>query len=145
MGRCHHSQLPHFVQQTSSPCLEVLFTFDPILPSAADSICHARISWLRIVRLLLTRFAYEESFSEYSKGGGKESNIKVIPFMVQMGVHLLRKAPASNHARVLTTLKSALSGQVNEWFSVVVRMVSVVFILFILLFVDDDRNHWRKC
>jgi len=38
---------------------------------------------------LLIRFAYEASFSEDSKGGGRESNIKLLPVMVQMGLFFL--------------------------------------------------------
>ena len=37
------------------------------------------------LKLLLLRFALEESFSTYSKGGGRESNIKMLPYLVQMG------------------------------------------------------------
>jgi len=42
------------------------------------------------LRMLIARFAYEESFSDFSKGGGKESNIKMIPFMIQMALHLFK-------------------------------------------------------
>ena len=41
------------------------------------------------LRMLLGRFAYEESFSSDAKGGGKESNAHFIPFMIQMGINLL--------------------------------------------------------
>jgi len=41
------------------------------------------------LKLLLMRFAYEESFSHYSKGGGRESNIKLVPYMIQMTSFLL--------------------------------------------------------
>eukprot|EP01133_Synstelium_polycarpum_P011499 gene11499-13413_t len=41
------------------------------------------------LKLLLVRFAKDESFSQDSKGGGKESNIRIIPFFVQFGMFLL--------------------------------------------------------
>jgi len=41
------------------------------------------------LKLLLLRFALEESFSTYSKGGGRESNIKFLPYIVQMATFLL--------------------------------------------------------
>lgn len=39
-------------------------------------------------RLLLLRFGYEESFSEYTRGGGRASNMKFIPYMLQLMIHL---------------------------------------------------------
>ncbi|XP_073156563.1 auxin transport protein BIG [Henckelia pumila] len=39
--------------------------------------------------LMLARFATGASFSADSRGGGKESNFKFLPFMVQMARHLL--------------------------------------------------------
>ncbi|EFA82601.1 hypothetical protein PPL_04293 [Heterostelium album PN500] len=41
------------------------------------------------LKLLLVRFAKDESFSQDSKGGGKESNIRIIPFFIQFGSFLL--------------------------------------------------------
>jgi len=41
------------------------------------------------LKSLLLKYADEESFSEESRGGARESNIKFIPFLVQMGLFLL--------------------------------------------------------
>ncbi|KYQ89094.1 hypothetical protein DLAC_10325 [Tieghemostelium lacteum] len=41
------------------------------------------------LKLLVLRFAKDESFSSDSKGGGKESNIRIVPFFVQFGMFLL--------------------------------------------------------
>eukprot|EP01112_Ceratiomyxa_fruticulosa_P005979 TRINITY_DN16776_c0_g1_i1.p1 TRINITY_DN16776_c0_g1~~TRINITY_DN16776_c0_g1_i1.p1 ORF type:complete len:449 (-),score=102.01 TRINITY_DN16776_c0_g1_i1:59-1405(-) len=41
------------------------------------------------LKFLLLRFAKEESFSEESKGGGPESNMRFIPFFLQMGMFLI--------------------------------------------------------
>jgi len=41
------------------------------------------------IKLLLLRFGLEESFSNYSKGGGRESNLKLLPYLVQMAAYLL--------------------------------------------------------
>ena len=38
---------------------------------------------------MLARFAMGASFSTDSKGGGKESNSRLLPFMLQMACHLL--------------------------------------------------------
>jgi len=40
-------------------------------------------------KFLLLRFARAESFSEESKGGGPESNMRFIPFFLQMGMFLI--------------------------------------------------------
>eukprot|EP00468_Gymnochlora_sp_CCMP2014_P014335 CAMPEP_0167769544 /NCGR_PEP_ID=MMETSP0110_2-20121227/17363_1 /TAXON_ID=629695 /ORGANISM="Gymnochlora sp., Strain CCMP2014" /LENGTH=953 /DNA_ID=CAMNT_0007658503 /DNA_START=1030 /DNA_END=3892 /DNA_ORIENTATION=+ len=53
------------------------------------------------LRLLLARFAYEESFSEFAKGGGKESNMNFIPFMIQMTLHFTKRL-SSNSERIRT-------------------------------------------
>jgi hypothetical protein len=41
------------------------------------------------LRLLLLRFACEESFSRDSHGGGRESNLRLVPYMVQMAAFTL--------------------------------------------------------
>merc|ERR1712130_604687 len=41
------------------------------------------------LRQLLNRLAVQGSFSEDSRGGGRESNICIVPFFVQMGLYLL--------------------------------------------------------
>ncbi|GAB4828001.1 hypothetical protein Ancab_040036 [Ancistrocladus abbreviatus] len=63
--------------------------------------------------LMLARFATGASFSADSKGGGKESNSKFLPFMIQMARHLLDQgSPSQRQAMeraVLTYLTSASS------------------------------------
>ena len=56
-------------------------------------------------RILLMRFSIEGSFSEESKGGGRESNIRMVPFFIQMGLFMLdyhsdpfSSSSSSNHA-----------------------------------------------
>ncbi len=57
------------------------------------------------LKFLLLYFAREESLSVHSQGGGRESNIKLIPFMIQQGVHLLDQKSTSTqrkfHERIL--------------------------------------------
>ena len=40
------------------------------------------------IKFMLKKFAYEESFSHYSHGGGPLHNIQLIPFMVQLALYL---------------------------------------------------------
>ena len=44
------------------------------------------------VKLLLLRFALQESFSADSRGGGKESNIKLLPYLLQLGSFVFGRA-----------------------------------------------------
>ena len=56
------------------------------------------------MKLLLLRFALEESFSTYSKGGGRESNIKLLPYYVQMATFLLDSPAQPQRAAYKRTL-----------------------------------------
>ena len=41
------------------------------------------------IKFLLLRYSFRVSFSVHSKGGGRESNFRMLPFMIQMGLFLL--------------------------------------------------------
>lgn len=59
--------------------------------------------------LMLARFATRASFSLDSKGGGKESNSKFLPFMVQMGRHLLDQGSSTQRRTMAKAVSSYLS------------------------------------
>lgn len=48
------------------------------------------------LKSLLKKFANQESFSRDSKGGGPESNMQLVPLMVQVIAHQLVQAPGIN-------------------------------------------------
>lgn len=48
---------------------------------------------------MLARFATRASFSTDSKGGGKESNSRLVPFMIQMACHLFDQGNPSSQQR----------------------------------------------
>ncbi|KAL0316937.1 UNVERIFIED_CONTAM: Auxin transport protein BIG [Sesamum calycinum] len=58
---------------------------------------------------MLARFATGASFSADSRGGGKESNAKFLPFMIQMARHLLDhdSSQQNNLAKSITTYLSS--------------------------------------
>ena len=61
---------------------------------------------------MLARFAMGASFSTDSKGGGKESNSRLLPFMLQMACHLLDQGgigPKRVQAKSLSTYVSSSS------------------------------------
>lgn len=59
--------------------------------------------------LMLARFATGASFSADCKGGGKESNSKFLPFMVQMARHLLDQGSSSQRRSMSRAISSYLS------------------------------------
>jgi E3 ubiquitin-protein ligase UBR4 len=58
---------------------------------------------------MLGRFASNTSFSVDSKGGGRESNSRLLPFMLQMACHLLDQGEASQYRVQAKTLAATLS------------------------------------
>uniref|UniRef100_A0A1D1Y594 Auxin transport protein BIG n=1 Tax=Anthurium amnicola TaxID=1678845 RepID=A0A1D1Y594_9ARAE len=57
--------------------------------------------------LMLARFATGASFSTDSRGGGRESNSRFMPFMVQMASHLLDQGSSNQQRRAMAKSVSA--------------------------------------
>ncbi|EOD21681.1 hypothetical protein EMIHUDRAFT_207692 [Emiliania huxleyi CCMP1516] len=60
------------------------------------------------LRLLLLRFACEEQFSHDARGGGRESNIRLLPYLVQMASYFLDakgEAQRRSHRRSLAAFR----------------------------------------
>ena len=86
------------------------------------------------IKLLLLRFALEESFSTYSKGGGRESNIKLLPYLVLMATFLLdaRASPQRlEQQRALST-----------WLGGAGQLENVLFMLVMSLLLQSPEE-WR--
>jgi hypothetical protein len=65
------------------------------------------------LRQLLNRLAVQGSFSEDSRGGGRESNICIVPFFVQMGLYLAeRDSTRKGQEQALTHFASR---EVKDW------------------------------
>ena len=65
------------------------------------------------IKLLLLRFALEDSFSTDSRGGGRESNMKLLLYLVQMANYLLDKRTAPQrrtYHRTLSAYVAACAG-----------------------------------
>ena len=65
------------------------------------------------LRGLFFKLAYEESFSVDTHGGGRESNVKLIPFMVQLGLAVLLENPAPTYEGALA---SFLTEKEDKWY-----------------------------
>ncbi|XP_020522820.1 auxin transport protein BIG [Amborella trichopoda] len=61
------------------------------------------------VVLMLARFATGASFSADSKGGGRDSNSRLLPFMLQMSCHLLDQPGSTQRCSLSKSISSYLS------------------------------------
>ncbi|XP_022962536.1 auxin transport protein BIG [Cucurbita moschata] len=59
--------------------------------------------------LMLARFATGASFSAESRGGGRESNSRFLPFMIQMARHLLDQGSPSQRSTMAKSVSTYLS------------------------------------
>lgn len=59
---------------------------------------------------MLARFATGASFSADCKGGGRESNSRFLPFMIQMARHLLDQGGLSQRKAMVRSISTYLSG-----------------------------------
>ncbi|KAK8606644.1 hypothetical protein V6N13_052411 [Hibiscus sabdariffa] len=59
--------------------------------------------------LMLARFATGASFSAESRGGGRESNSRFLPFMIQMARHLLEQGGSSQRRNMANTVAAYIS------------------------------------
>ncbi|KAF2077723.1 hypothetical protein CYY_000970 [Polysphondylium violaceum] len=57
------------------------------------------------LKFLFIRFAKEESFSVDSKGGGKESNLRMAPFFIQLGSFILDQKASSGGGNMSNQLR----------------------------------------
>ncbi|XP_050383808.1 auxin transport protein BIG [Argentina anserina] len=59
--------------------------------------------------LMLARFATGASFSAESRGGGRESNSRFLPFMIQMACHLLDQGSSSQRQTMAKSVSTYLT------------------------------------
>jgi E3 ubiquitin-protein ligase UBR4 len=67
------------------------------------------------IRLLLLRFAYEKSFSAESGGGGAQSNLYLIPYLIHIAIYVLNSTRAFQ--REERNLAAFLSATADKWVS----------------------------
>lgn len=63
---------------------------------------------------MLARFATGASFSQESRGGGRESNSKFLPFMIQMARHLLDQGSPSQRRTMAKSVSTYLTSSTVE-------------------------------
>lgn len=93
------------LQNANTKCNGLLPLWGPQVTESGFASCLARhntylqestghrdigyISTIHDLKLLLLRFAQEKSFSEESGGGGPQSNIHLIPYLIHMALYVL--------------------------------------------------------
>lgn len=108
---CVHNLSPATSPVLAAPSLTCMRVLSQVaLNTCSQSIGRVDAPRCRLLvhdtKLLLLRFALGESFSTYSKGGGRESNIKLLPYFVQMATFLLDSPAQPQRAmykRILAT------------------------------------------
>ncbi|EFC48519.1 hypothetical protein NAEGRDRAFT_57108 [Naegleria gruberi] len=91
--------------------------------------------------LLLNKFAKEESFSKDSGGGSAIHQVKLIPFMIQMGIYILDTLNKNRETQE-TLLTSFLSTDMET--TLELENISYNAILSLYLMTLEEWNHYKK-
>jgi len=114
--------------------------------SNSHRICKIDVPRFRVLahdlKFLLLHFAKEESFSVDSKGGGRESNIKSIPFLIQMGLFLLDQKGATQRRVYEKTLSQFLAQIPDEWQAASMQVDNVLYQLILSLYLHS-LEEWK--
>ena len=86
------------------------------------------------MKMLLLRFALEESFSTLSKGGGRESNMKLLPYLALMATFLLDARTSPQRLEQHRALSTWLAGAAQP--------ESVLLMLVMSLLLQSPKE-WR--
>ncbi|CAD6222096.1 GSCOCG00011717001-RA-CDS, partial [Cotesia congregata] len=115
------------LQNANTKCNGLLPLWGPLVPESAFASCLARhntylqectghrdISYSSTVhdlKLLLLRFAQEKSFHDDTGGGGPQSNMHIIPYLIHMALYVMNTTRASvkEEQQMMNYLKSPSS------------------------------------
>ncbi|KAF5296758.1 hypothetical protein FQR65_LT10159 [Abscondita terminalis] len=116
------------LQNANTKCNGLLPLWGPQVPESAFASCLARhntylqestnyrdishMSTIHDLKLLLIRFAQEKSFHEDTGGGGPQSNMHLIPYLVHMALYVINTTRASK--REEASLMVYLENKNNE-------------------------------
>ncbi|XP_011335506.2 E3 ubiquitin-protein ligase UBR4 isoform X2 [Ooceraea biroi] len=108
------------LQNANTKCNGLLPLWGPQVPESAFASCLARhntylqectshrdisySSTIHDLKLLLLRFAQEKSFHEDTGGGGPQSNMHIVPYLIHMALYVVNTTrSATREDKVLTT------------------------------------------
>jgi len=117
------------LQNANTKCNGLLPLWGPAITESAYAACLARhntylaevtgqrdISYqstLHDIKLLVSKFAQERSFSVESGGGGPQSNLHLMAYLVHMGLYVMNTTRAGT--RELTNLQAWLAAGPAQW------------------------------
>lgn len=117
------------LQNANTRCNGLLPLWGPQVPESAFASCLARhntylqectghrdvgyISTVHDLKLLLQRFSTERSFSEDSGGGGPQSNMHLIPYIIHMALYVINTTRCV--AREEKNISNFLETPVDKW------------------------------
>merc|ERR1719411_1686640 len=117
------------LQNANTRCNGLLPLWGPAITESAYAACLARhntylaevtgqrdISYqstLHDIKILISKFAQERSFSVESGGGGPQSNLHLLPYLAHMALYVINTTRAG--PRELTNIESWLSNSPAQW------------------------------
>ncbi|ODM96234.1 E3 ubiquitin-protein ligase UBR4, partial [Orchesella cincta] len=100
------------------------------------------------IKLLLLRFADEKSFHEDTGGGGPESNLHLVPYLIHTALYVLNTTRAS--AKEGTSVEKFLNAPMNIWKDDATTVDGVYYNLVVSMMVHspakwmENRMQWVK-
>ena len=95
------------------------------------------------LKTLLNRYSKGISFSEDSRGGGQESNINMIPFIIQMGMFILDQKEGNQRKLHEQSLSQFLSTDKDLWIKSTNKIDNVYYNLILSIFLQS-KEEWIK-
>lgn len=120
---------PKITRQDYSMGVQRMFSGYSLVESRAHNEIHN-------LRLQLSRFAFEESFSKESKGGGPEHNLQAIPYMLHMIWYLLDEEQGQSAA--INESLDGLMGSLDH-----LRLDQMIYMLTLVL-VSFKPSKWGE-
>lgn len=90
---------------------------------------------------LLLRFAHERSFSEETGGGGPQSNVHLLPYMIHMTQYVINTTRSSS--REEKSVANCLTEKEEKWIESSYDVDGPLYITALSLFVCDTTK-WRS-
>ncbi|XP_065191781.1 E3 ubiquitin-protein ligase UBR4-like isoform X2 [Sycon ciliatum] len=94
------------------------------------------------IRMLLLRFVTERSFSDESGGGGRQSNIQFMPYIIQIALYIITTTRRQAHE--VSQLASFLTADKSKWVSLCHSVESPAYYLVLALVLQTPKA-WKAC
>jgi E3 ubiquitin-protein ligase UBR4 len=93
------------------------------------------------IRLLLLRFAYEKSFSAESGGGGPQSNLHLVPYLMHIAIYVLNTTRAFQKEE--NSLATFLSAPLDKWVASSYELDGPLYAVVVSLFIQTLAQ-WKE-